>query len=131
HNRTVTPKAAFDIASKTAHVAAAGLAIACPACKTPAHMRCSHAERPESRSGTAIMIRLIGYLFGLASVLALGVAAVVAVYLGNVSKDLPDYAVLSSYEPPVTTRFHAGNGALMAEYARERRLFLPIQAIPD
>jgi penicillin-binding protein, 1A family len=77
------------------------------------------------------MIRLIGYLFGLASVLALGVAAVVAVYLGNVSKDLPDYAVLSSYEPPVTTRFHAGNGALMAEYARERRLFLPIQAIPD
>ncbi|MBO3759897.1 penicillin-binding protein 1A [Ciceribacter sp. L1K23] len=77
------------------------------------------------------MIRLIGYLFGLASVLALGVAAVVAIYLTNVSRDLPDYAVLSSYEPPVTTRFHAGNGALMAEYARERRLFLPIQAIPD
>jgi penicillin-binding protein 1A len=31
----------------------------------------------------------------------------------------------------VTTRVHAGNGALMAEYARERRLYLPIQAIPD
>ncbi|SSC72603.1 unnamed protein product [Ciceribacter sp. T2.26MG-112.2] len=77
------------------------------------------------------MIRLIGYLFGLASVLALGVAGVVAVYLNGVSKDLPDYAVLSSYAPPVTTRIHAGNGALMAEYARERRLFLPIQAIPD
>lgn len=77
------------------------------------------------------MIRLIGYLFGLASVLALGVAVVVAVYLSAVSKDLPDYAVLSSYAPPVTTRIHAGNGALMAEYARERRLFLPIQAIPD
>ena len=77
------------------------------------------------------MIRLIGYLFGLASVLALGVAGVVAVYLNGVSKDLPDYEVLSSYAPPVTTRIHAGNGALMAEYARERRLFLPIQAIPD
>ena len=77
------------------------------------------------------MIRLIGYLFGLASVLALGVAVVVAVYLNGVSKDLPDYAVLSSYAPPVTTRIHAGNGALMAEYARDRRLFLPIQAIPD
>jgi penicillin-binding protein 1A len=77
------------------------------------------------------MIRLIGYLFGLASVLALGVAVVVAVYLNGVTKDLPDYAVLSSYAPPVTTRIHAGNGALMAEYARERRLFLPIQAIPD
>ena len=60
------------------------------------------------------MIRLIGYLFGLASVLALGVAGVVAVYLNGVSKDLPDYEVLSSYAPPVTTRIHAGNGALMA-----------------
>ncbi|HCL64214.1 MAG TPA: penicillin-binding protein [Rhizobium sp.] len=77
------------------------------------------------------MIRLIGYFFGLASVLALGVAVVVAVYLNGVSKDLPDYAVLSSYEPPVATRIHADNGALMAEYARERRLFLPIQAVPD
>ncbi|KPF43038.1 penicillin-binding protein 1A [Rhizobium sp. AAP43] len=77
------------------------------------------------------MIRLIGYLFGLASVLALCVAAAVAVYLHGVSRDLPDFEVLASYEPPVTTRIHAGNGALMAEYARERRLFLPIQAIPD
>ncbi|MDG3577040.1 penicillin-binding protein 1A [Rhizobium sp. YJ-22] len=77
------------------------------------------------------MIRLIGYLFGLACVLFFGVAAAVAVYLNGVSKDLPDYAVLASYAPPVTTRIHAGNGALMAEYARERRLFLPIQAIPD
>ena len=49
----------------------------------------------------------------------------------GVTKDLPDYAVLSTYEPPVTTRVHAGNGALMAEYAHEKRLFLPIQAIPD
>ncbi|AJD40890.1 penicillin-binding protein 1A [Rhizobium gallicum bv. gallicum R602sp] len=77
------------------------------------------------------MIRLLGYFFGIACVLFLGAAAVVAVYLANVAKDLPDYAVLNSYAPPVTTRVHAGNGALMAEYAKEKRLFLPIQAIPD
>ena len=77
------------------------------------------------------MIRLIGYFFGLASVLFLGVAVVAAVYLVGVARDLPDYEVLSAYEPPVATRVHAGNGALMAEYARERRLFLPIQAVPD
>lgn len=77
------------------------------------------------------MIRLIGYFFGLGSILFLGAAAVAAVYLINVTRDLPDYAVLSSYEPPVTTRVHAGDGALMAEYAHEKRLFLPIQAIPD
>src|SRR6478736_6675252 len=77
------------------------------------------------------MVRLLGYFFGAACVLFLGAAAVVAVYLSNVAKDLPDYAVLSTYAPPVTTRVHAGNGALMAEYAKERRLFLPIQAVPD
>ena len=67
----------------------------------------------------------------MACVLFLGVAAAAAIYLTGMTKDLPDYEVLASYEPPVATRVHAGNGALMAEYARERRLFLPIQAIPD
>ena len=77
------------------------------------------------------MIRLIGYFFGLASMLFLVAAGGVAIYLVTITKDLPDYAVLNSYEPPVTTRIHAGNGALMAEYAKQRRLFLPIQAVPD
>jgi penicillin-binding protein 1A len=77
------------------------------------------------------MIRLIGYFFGLACVLFLCVAAAAGLYLTGMTKDLPDYEVLSAYEPPVATRVHAGNGALMAEYARERRLFLPIQAVPD
>ena len=77
------------------------------------------------------MIRLIGYFFGIGTVLALAVAAGVVLYIGNVAKDLPDYEVLANYEPPVTTRLHASDGALMAEYARERRLYLPIQAIPD
>ncbi len=67
----------------------------------------------------------------MACVLFLVAAAGIAIYLANVAKDLPDYAVLNSYAPPVTTRVHAGNGALMAEYAKEKRLFLPIQAVPD
>ena len=77
------------------------------------------------------MIRLIGYFFGIATTLGLLVAAAVAVYVGHLTKDLPDYEVLAKYEPPVTTRIHADDGSLMAEYARERRLYLPIQAIPD
>ncbi|MCP8895531.1 penicillin-binding protein 1A [Shinella daejeonensis] len=77
------------------------------------------------------MVRLIGYFFGIGAVFFLVVAGAVALYLGSVAKDLPDYEVLNNYAPPVTTRVHAGNGALMAEYARERRLYLPIQAIPD
>ncbi len=77
------------------------------------------------------MIRLIGYFFGVGTVLALLAAAAVAVYVGDLSKDLPDFEVLAKYEPPVTTRIHASDGSLMAEFARERRLYLPIQAVPD
>jgi penicillin-binding protein 1A len=97
----------------------------------PIHAIVAPAPIEDEDTGSPNMIRLLGYFFGVACVLFLGVAAVVAVYLTNVAKDLPDYAVLSSYAPPVTTRVHAGNGALMAEYAKEKRLFLPIQAIPD
>ncbi len=77
------------------------------------------------------MIRLIGYFFGVGVALALVAAAGVAIYIGAVTKDLPDYEVLARYEPPVTTRVHASDGALMGEFARERRLYLPIQAVPD
>lgn len=45
-------------------------------------------------------------------------------------RDLPDYQQLANYAPPVTTRIHAGDGKLIAEFARERRLFVPIEAIP-
>src|SRR5690606_17923909 len=81
--------------------------------------------------GGAGMIRLIGYFFGVGVALALAVAAGVAIYLTAITRDLPDYEVLARYEPPVTTRVHASVGALMAEFAREQRLFLPIQANPD
>ncbi|MDD9332428.1 MAG: penicillin-binding protein, partial [Bartonella sp.] len=43
---------------------------------------------------------------------------------------LPDYEVLSLYEPPVMTRVHAANGHLMAEFATKHRLYLPIKSIP-
>ncbi|MCB1383419.1 MAG: penicillin-binding protein 1A [Notoacmeibacter sp.] len=77
------------------------------------------------------MIRILGYFFGIGTALALLVAAGVAIYISDLADDLPDYEVLAKYEPPVTTRVHASDGALMAEFARERRLFLPIKAVPD
>ncbi len=64
----------------------------------------------------------------------IGVVAAMAfsgLYLNRLSADLPDYQVLADYEPPVTTRVYAGDGTLVAEFARERRLFVPIEAIPD
>ncbi len=78
-----------------------------------------------------MFLRLFGYLFGIGTAALVLVAAGVYLYSADLIKELPDYEVLNNYEPPVTTRIHAGDGALMAEYARERRLYLPIQAIPS
>jgi penicillin-binding protein 1A len=76
-------------------------------------------------------LRILGYLFGLGAFLFVCAAIGAGTVLYHYSKDLPDYEVLAKYEPPVMTRVHASGGELMAEYARERRLYLPIQAIPD
>ena len=78
-----------------------------------------------------MLLRIFGYIFGIGMLLSILVLAGIALYVSDLNKDLPDYEVLNAYEPPVTTRIHAGDGALMAEYARERRLYLPIQAIPN
>ncbi|MBN9670810.1 penicillin-binding protein 1A [Labrenzia aggregata] len=77
------------------------------------------------------LVKFFGYLFGIGTALALLVAAGVWMYLQHVSEGLPDYTALKNYEPPVMTRVHAADGSLMAEYATQRRMFLPIQAIPD
>ncbi|ODT50148.1 penicillin-binding protein 1A [Devosia sp. 63-57] len=76
------------------------------------------------------MFRLLGWLFGFGMFLALAGVAVGAVYLATVTAQLPDYTVLKDYQPPVTTRVHAADGTLLAEYARERRLFQPIETVP-
>ena len=45
--------------------------------------------------------------------------------------DLPDHDVVKEYEPKVITRLHAADGSLMAEFAEERRLFVPIEQVPE
>ncbi|WP_375569547.1 penicillin-binding protein 1A [Ahrensia marina] len=75
--------------------------------------------------------KFLGYLFGIGVLGFLLAAGGVAYGIHYYSQDLPDYTVLSDYEPPVMTRVHASDGALIAEYASERRLFLPIQSMPD
>jgi penicillin-binding protein 1A len=68
---------------------------------------------------------------GVVGVLVLSVVIVVIVVLYRYGAALPDVDQLRNYEPPVTTRIHAADGRLIAEYARERRLFVPLEAIPE
>ena len=46
------------------------------------------------------------------------------------SSDLPDYKILSSYKPPISSRVHSGQGQLIAEYALQKRFFIPYESIP-
>jgi penicillin-binding protein 1A len=77
-----------------------------------------------------LLVRFLGFLFAAGTVVFLVGVAGVAGAIWHFSKDLPDYSQLQDYEPPVMTRVHAVDGSLLGEYAKERRLYLPIQAVP-
>ena len=80
------------------------------------------------------MKRFAKFLFlCFALVIFFGVIAVGAVGYGlyHFGKGLPEYDQLTEYEPPVMTRVHAADGSLIAEYATQRRLFVPIETIPE
>src|SRR6195952_944210 len=77
-----------------------------------------------------LLVRFLGFLFAAGTVVFLVGVAATAGMIWHFSKDLPDYSQLQDYEPPVMTRVHAADGALLGEYSKERRLYLPIQAVP-
>src|SRR5262249_44597449 len=62
-----------------------------------------------------------------AGVVVLGIAG----FLIAALQGLPGLQDLQDYKPPVTSRVHASDGALVAEFAREQRMFVPIDQIPD
>ena len=87
-------------------------------------------SKPRKKS---FLARFIGAVTVLVSLLFLGIVAATAAVLWvfwTYGKDLPDYHQLAKYEPPVATRIHAGNGALIAEHATEKRVFMPVEAMP-
>ena len=77
-----------------------------------------------------LLPRFLGFVFSAVTILFLMAAAVLAYAIWYFDRDLPNYDALKNYEPPVTTRVHANDGSLIAEYAHERRLYVPIQSVP-
>ncbi|KPG00181.1 penicillin-binding protein [Rhodopseudomonas sp. AAP120] len=77
-----------------------------------------------------LLLRFFGFLFAAGTIVFLVGVAAAAGLIWHFSKDLPDYSQLQDYEPPVMTRVHAADGSLVGEYSKERRLYLPIQAVP-
>ena len=60
----------------------------------------------------------------------LALVVIVGIFF-HYGKGLPNYQQLANYQPSVLTRFYANDGRVFGEYAREKRLYVPLNAIPD
>ena len=70
-----------------------------------------------------IFIGISSFLL-LISILILGI-------LWNFSNNIPDYKFLKSYKPPVSSKVYSGNGDLVADFSKEKRIFVPISSVPN
>ena len=76
------------------------------------------------------IVNFLTAIFTLCLIGALVAAVGVSYVLYKYGQDLPDHKKLAEYEPSTVTRLYAADGRMMEEYAKEKRLFVPINAIP-
>jgi len=76
------------------------------------------------------MNRFFKKLIFLASGSFLIVFIIVIAILWAFSNKLPDYKFLKSYKPPVSSKVYAGEGQLVSDFSKEKRIFVPYNAIP-
>ncbi len=76
------------------------------------------------------MLRALFTVLGLFFIFGLIGAGGALYVFQKFGQDLPEHRQLADYEPPVMTRVHAGDGRLLAEYAIEKRVFVPLAAMP-
>lgn len=77
------------------------------------------------------MIRLAGYLVSVLFTGVLLAAGGVWIAISAIEPDLPDFAGLADYEPPVLSRVYAATGEPIAQFAKQSRIFLAIEDVPD
>ena len=88
------------------------------------------APKKRKKRRKSLLLSFLGFMFGTFVLAFLAASAGAGFLIWQASRDLPDYESLANYEPPVMTRIHAHDGSLIAEFARERRIFVPINMIP-
>ena len=68
-------------------------------------------------------------LFIFASFLLL-VSVLIVSILWTYSNNIPDYKFLKNYKPPVSSKVYSGDGDLVADFSKEKRIFVPYNSIP-
>ena len=66
----------------------------------------------------------------LSSISLLTVIAIFSI-LWTFSNNIPDYKFLKNYKPPVSSKMYSGDGDLVADFSKEKRIFVPYSAIPS
>lgn len=71
------------------------------------------------------------YSFAVSVILAILAVLAFALWMASLARTVPSVEKLAEYNPPVTSRVHAGDGTLIHEFADEHRVFIPYEAIPE
>ncbi|OSP56238.1 penicillin-binding protein 1A [Pseudoruegeria sp. SK021] len=77
------------------------------------------------------ILGIFGAIFSFVTIGLVIAALLVGAIFWMYGRDLPNYEQLSQYAPPTISRVYSGEGALIDEFAQERRLFAPSSEIPD
>ncbi len=73
----------------------------------------------------------IGGVFSLATAGAVFAALAVGAIFYMYGRDLPNHEQLTQYTPPTISRIYSAEGRIIDEFSQERRLFTPIDDVPE
>ncbi len=76
------------------------------------------------------MTKLFKNLFTILASLLLLISITILGVLWTFSNKIPDYKFLKNYKPPVSSKMYSGNGEVVADFSKEKRIFVPYSAIP-
>ena len=77
------------------------------------------------------MTKLFKNILFLLLSISLLIVIVIFSILWTFSNNIPDYKFLKNYKPPVSSKMYSGNGDLVADFSKEKRIFVPYSAIPS
>jgi penicillin-binding protein 1A len=87
--------------------------------------------RVEDSSVLRFILNIFGFFFSAATIGAVFIVMILGGVFWMYGRDLPDHQALASYEPATISRVYSIQGRVMDEFARERRMFTPVDEIPD